>query len=337
MADCPGDASGGAPTCCRWQGGAFAESPLLSDFRLPAELVQSALDALPTPIFFKDRAGRYQGCNRAFTELMGKRADELIGMSVYDLSPPDLARVYAEADEALMASGGQQRYETEVQPPGGERRQVLFYKAAMHDESGQVCGLAGTILDITERKALEQRLSDLADQDALTGLMNRRAILAHLHALHADRRQARQPLCLLMCDVDHFKSINDRFGHAIGDEVLVKVGQALRGHLRDGDRVGRIGGEEFLVVLASTDLDDAHLVADRLRQVIGQIRCETLDGPQGVTVSIGLARSHDDEDWADLLGRADEGLYAAKRTGRDRVVVAQDFSRHLLHKDWRRA
>jgi len=287
---------------------------------LPAQLVQSALDALPTPIFFKDRQGRYQGCNRAFMELMGKTSD-----------------VYFDADEALMSGGGQQRYETQVQPPDGKRRDVLFYKAAMRDDAGEVCGLVGAILDITERKALEKRLADLADLDSLTGLMNRRAILAHLNGLHADRRQSCQPLCLLMCDVDHFKSINDRFGHAIGDDVLIEVAAALRGHLRDGDRVGRIGGEEFLVVLGSTDLDDARMVAERLRQRISQVQVDTLDGPQGVTVSIGLAQSREDEDWADLLGRADEGLYAAKRTGRDRVVVAQEASRHILHKDWRRA
>jgi len=191
------------------------------------------LDALPTPVFFKDRSGRYQGCNRAFTELMGKQPGELIGLTVYDLSPPDLARIYEEADEALMRSGGEQRYETQVQRPDGQRRHVLFYKAAVRDEHGEVCGLVGTILDITERKDLERRLSDLADLDALTGLFNRRAILSHLEGLHADRRQQRLPLCLLMVDVDHFKSINDRFGHAIGDEALVRVASCLRQNLRD--------------------------------------------------------------------------------------------------------
>ncbi|AWI52302.1 sensor domain-containing diguanylate cyclase [Aquabacterium olei] len=311
--------------------------PALFDIRLPSTLVQSVLDALPTPVFFKDRAGRYRGCNRAFTELMGKRPDELLGMSVFDLSPPELARVYQEADEALMLAGGEQRYEAEVQRPNGERLHVLFYKAAVRDEHGVVCGLVGTILDITERKALEHRLADLADRDALTGLLNRRAILAHLEGLHADRRQARQPLCLLMVDVDHFKSINDRFGHAIGDEALVRVAGCLRSNLRDGDRVGRIGGEEFLVVLGSTDLDDARGVAERLRQAVSQIMVETLGGMLQLTVSVGLASSLPDEDWAHVLGRADEGLYAAKRTGRDRVVVAQNEGRHLLSKDWRRS
>ncbi|MFN3887127.1 MAG: GGDEF domain-containing protein [Aquabacterium sp.] len=309
----------------------------LFDIRLPSALVQSVLDALPTPVFFKDRSGRYQGCNRAFTELMGKQPGELIGLTVYDLSPPDLARIYEEADEALMRSGGEQRYETQVQRPDGQRRHVLFYKAAVRDEHGEVCGLVGTILDITERKDLERRLSDLADLDALTGLFNRRAILSHLEGLHADRRQQRLPLCLLMVDVDHFKSINDRFGHAIGDEALVRVASCLRQNLRDGDRVGRIGGEEFLVVLGSTELEDAQGVAERLRLVVAQTCVDTLDGPLRLTVSIGLARSLPDEDWAQVLGRADEGLYAAKRTGRDRVVVAPNEGRHLLHKDWRRA
>jgi diguanylate cyclase (GGDEF)-like protein/PAS domain S-box-containing protein len=316
--------------------GATLPRPLSASL-LPLELVQSALDALPTPVFFKDRAGHYQGCNRAFAELLGQSAQDMIGMSAHELWPAELAQVYAQSDEALMRDGGQQHFETQLQPSGGPLRDVLFYKAVMRDEAGEVCGLVGAILDITERKALEKRLADLADLDSLTGLMNRRAILAHLAGLHADRRQARQPVCLLMCDVDYFKSINDRFGHAIGDEVLVQVAAALRGHLRDGDRVGRIGGEEFLVVLASTDQDDAGVVAERLRQKVSQIRVDTLDGPQGLTVSIGLARSLEGEDWTDALGRADEGLYAAKRAGRDRVVVALETSRQHPYKDWRRA
>jgi diguanylate cyclase (GGDEF)-like protein/PAS domain S-box-containing protein len=305
-------------------------SPLLSP-----DLVQSVLDALPTPVFFKDRAGVYRGCNRAFTQLMGKRPDELIGMTVFDLSPHDLAQVYFDADEALMSAGGEQRYEAQVQTPEGERRDVIFYKTVLRDDSGQVSGLVGTILDITERKALELKLADLAEHDALTSLLNRGAILRHLEHLHADRRLRSQHLCLLMCDVDHFKSINDRHGHAVGDAVLKQVAHGLRQHLRDRDRVGRIGGEEFLVVLDSADLDQARQVAERLRSVVSQQGADMTDSGLKVTVSIGLARSlHPQEDWADVVSRADEGLYVAKRTGRDRVVVADAATKRLLHKDW---
>lgn len=305
---------------------------------LSPDLVQSVLDVLPTPVFFKDRQGRYQGCNRAFTELMGKGCDELQGLTVFDLSPPALAQVYADADEALMLAGGEQRYDAQIQRPNGERRDVVFYKAVLRDASGEVAGLVGTILDITERKALELKLADQAEHDPLTGLLNRRAILAHLDKLYTDRRQVSLPLCLMMCDVDHFKSINDRHGHAVGDEVLQQVAHVLRSNLRDGDQVGRIGGEEFLVVLGSTDMDDARQVADRLRQLVAQMDVAHDDRASlAVTISIGLAQSlRQDEDWAEVITRADEGLYVAKRTGRDRVVVADPSVRGLLSKDWHR-
>lgn len=304
---------------------------------LSPDLVQSVLDALPVPVFFKNRQGAYQGCNKAFTEIMGKRSDELLGMTVFDLSPHDLAQVYFDADEALMASGGEQRYEAQIQTPSGERRDVMFYKAVLRDAQGQVTGLVGTLLDITERKALETRLADLAQHDALTGLFNRRAILAYLDGLHKDRRQVHQPVCLMMIDVDHFKAVNDSHGHAVGDEVLRAVSSCLKAQLRDSDRVGRIGGEEFLCVLDSTDLQDAELVAERLRHELSQLSVASVAGALRLTVSIGLAQSQShEEDWAAVIGRADEGLYEAKRSGRNRVVVAQESTRNWPSQDWRR-
>jgi len=179
----------------------------------------------------------------------------------------------------------------------------------------------------------------MAERDALTGLFNRRAILAHLEALHRDRRQASQSLCLMMCDVDHFKRINDRHGHAKGDEVLRQVAHLLSGKLRDGDRVGRIGGEEFLIVLASADLEDARQVAERLRQQVADLSITCAEGARlDVTISIGVARSlHQDEDWADVIARADAGLYAAKRAGRDKVIVADAHMLPANHKDWHQA
>ena len=145
------------------------------------------------PVFFKDRAGVYRGCNEAFTALLGRTPAEVVGKSVYDLSPPDLAQVYFEADEALMSAGENQRYESQVQAPSGERLDVIFYKTVLRDADGQVSGLVGTILDITDRKRMEQQLADMASRDPLTGLLNRRAILSHLERLHDDRRPQRQP------------------------------------------------------------------------------------------------------------------------------------------------
>ena len=125
--------------------------------QLPPDVIQPVLEALPMPVFFKDRAGIYRGCNLAFTTLLGLCPADVVGKSVFDLSPPDLAQVYFEADEALMSAGQDQRYESQVQTPSGQRLDVIFYKSVLRDTEGQVSGLVGTILDITERKRMEQR------------------------------------------------------------------------------------------------------------------------------------------------------------------------------------
>jgi len=299
----------------------YAGLPVEMLTRLPPELVQTVLDALPTPVFFKDRAGVYQGCNRAYSALMALTVDDFVGKSVFDLWPADLASTYQQADEAVMLAGGEQRYEAQIQLPDGQRRDVLFYKTALKDANGEVAGLVGTVLDITERKAMERQLHELAHTDVLTGLLNRRAILAHLESLHADRRHGQQPLALLMCDVDHFKAINDVHGHEAGDAVLVQVAQLIQQNLREEDRVGRIGGEEFLVVLASTCEVDAGRVAERLRSAVGDARFSWQGQSLAVTLSIGLVHDLPTEgNGHELVRRADNRLYAAKRGGRNRVV-----------------
>jgi diguanylate cyclase (GGDEF)-like protein/PAS domain S-box-containing protein len=301
------------------------------------DFIQAVLDAMPTPVFFKDREGVYQGCNRAFGKLLGRRRSEILGLTVFELSPPEYAQAHAKADVALMQSGGEQRYEALITRCDGERLFVVFHKAAVRGLDGEIIGIVGTILDITDRKALEVKLADLAERDALTGLLNRRAILSYLEALHEDRRKSSQTLCLMMCDVDHFKSINDRYGHGVGDEVLKRVAHVLRSNLRDADRVGRIGGEEFLVVLGTADMDDARQVAERLRHLISQLEMSCDEGKTSlsVTISIGLTQSQVfDDDWASVVSRADQGLYKAKRSGRDCVIVADALMRVEHRKDW---
>lgn len=317
----------------------LVEAPELSIPQVLPDWAQAVLDALPTPIFFKNREGVYQGCNRAFGTLIGRRRRDIVGATVFDLSPREYAQAHFDADASLIQQGGEQCYEAQIARPDGERRFVVFHKAAVRGPDGEISGVVGTILDITDRKALELKLADLAEHDALTGLLNRRAILGHLEALHADRRQSSQALCLMMCDVDHFKSINDRHGHGVGDEVLKRVAHVLRANLRDGDRVGRVGGEEFLIVLGSADMADAQQVAERLRHLISALEVQCDEGKSlSVTISIGLAQSHEgDGDWAQVVSRADEGLYKAKRTGRDRVVVADADTQSSNRKDWRHA
>jgi two-component system, cell cycle response regulator len=176
---------------------------------------------------------------------------------------------------------------------------------------------------VLQEELLEQtrRLESLIFEDALTGLANRRYILTQLSSQVSGARRHGRPLSVAIVDIDHFKPVNDRHGHQTGDKVLVAVARSLAEHLRAEDHLGRLGGEEFLVVLPDTDTTAAE-------RVIGKLRCEAAlatveheGGRIGVTVSIGVA-TWGDEPPEELLRRADGALYDAKTAGRDRAMAA---------------
>jgi diguanylate cyclase (GGDEF)-like protein len=160
-----------------------------------------------------------------------------------------------------------------------------------------------------------------AATDALTGLPNRRAVQDTVRRMIAQAHRSGSPLAAVAIDVDHFKAINDRFGHDRGDDVLAAVAQALAGTLRGSDFVGRQGGEEFLALLPDTDLSGALTAAENLRRAVEALEPDGLDGP--VTASFGVAvHPEDGADHGTLLRTADRALYAAKDRGRNRVEAA---------------
>jgi two-component system cell cycle response regulator len=183
------------------------------------------------------------------------------------------------------------------------------------------------------RKRYEDRLRSnyqkslaMALTDGLTGLYNRRYLLPHLAALLETGKGASRPLSLLLLDIDHFKGVNDLHGHAAGDEVLVEFAQRLSRGLRGIDLAARLGGEEFVVALIDTRLDEALDIADRLRAAMADEPFPIPDSQTGltVTVSIGVAEARREDSPTSLLRRADAALYRAKRLGRNRVEAADD-------------
>jgi diguanylate cyclase (GGDEF)-like protein len=178
-------------------------------------------------------------------------------------------------------------------------------------------------MDPLER-AFHETLLDQSTRDPLTGLGNRAATLAELQSRFDLSRRHGRPISLIMCDLDHFKQINDQYGHGAGDIVLAGFGERVRQNLRGTDLAGRIGGEEFLLVLPETDLEGAMLLAERLRASLSDTPHVLPDGAIQVTCSLGVAQwIPEDKNAGALMGRADQALYAAKREGRNRVVVAQ--------------
>lgn len=179
--------------------------------------------------------------------------------------------------------------------------------------------ILGDLANLTVEQ-LELRL--LATRDGLTGCMRRAHFLASAAQDFALARRRGAPLSCLMIDADHFKRINDQWGHPIGDAVLVSLADAIRSELRRSDTLGRMGGEEFCVFLPDTDLDGARVVAERVRQTISERQIETGDSAVHVTASIGIATLEaDDQSPENLIERADAALYAAKHAGRNRIAA----------------
>ena len=168
----------------------------------------------------------------------------------------------------------------------------------------------------------------LALTDGLTGLYNRRHASKRLEEEIARARRNNTGLCVAMCDVDHFKAINDEFGHSAGDGVLQQIANSLTEYVRRNDIVSRWGGEEFLVIFSEIKLTAARIVAERLRGRLASTP-QVEDGPEQITVSIGLAMLHKGVTADALIEQADQALYRAKARGRNRVEVAGEERRSM--------
>lgn len=184
-----------------------------------------------------------------------------------------------------------------------------------------------------KRRRYHDKLADMLSKsvamaytDSLTGVYNRRYMSAHLDRSIMEIAQSPKPVSVVMFDIDHFKSVNDTYGHASGDEVLKELAKRVSNSIRDFDMLARYGGEEFTLVMPNTKPDVAHMVAERIRNVIANTPFAIPGGqaPLSVTISLGVATTMDPMEVADsLIGRADEALYEAKKSGRNKVISAK--------------
>lgn len=257
--------------------------------------------------------------NPAAEHMFGWPAPEVIGRNLSMLMPltetPDCS--------LLTLSEGMNNGQSQVT---GLRRDGREFPAEVG--ISRVSAPGGTIFtviirDISERKRFEEELLRLATTDALTGLPNRRSFLERAQAEFDRLQRYGGKAGLLMLDIDFFKKVNDNHGHAAGDEVLRGFAQTCRGVLRMTDVAGRLGGEEFAVLLPETACDKAFELAERLRQTLAATPIETTDGALFITVSIGIASlTGDSPSLEQVMAKADEALYRAKSNGRNRVELA---------------
>ena len=207
--------------------------------------------------------------------------------------------------------------------------------AGDHHAAQQAAYLTGYLLMIVNgfgflllvKQKDDSRMAHLASTDCLTGLPNRHAFLERAEGARLLAQRQRQPLALMMVDIDHFKHINDRWGHASGDDALMVFARTAREAMQGHETIGRLGGEEFAMMLPDTGLEAAVLAAERLRLAVRAATVITSGPSYTMTVSIGVVVLDPNEGLGDALARADQALYAAKRAGRDRVEIGDALRR----------
>lgn len=270
------------------------------------------------------RTGEVRFVSPSAREVLGHEPGAIMGENILRfVDRAHVNRVLAARQEALAVPGRTVRLETRSAPAEGPALWLETKIRAVADEEGDIIGLVCSVRDISERKAAERELTRAANTDALTGLANRRAFMASLaQSLYAARTSGVSAI-LVLVDIDHFKSVNDRYGHATGDEVLRSVAALGTSLLTEKDMMARIGGEEFALLLHGLTLDQACTLCERLR---GEIASAALfDGrrtPFNVTISLGLSPLKGPETLAQAMEAADEALYRAKRQGRNQIQVA---------------
>lgn len=283
------------------------------------QLLARALDATSDPVLVTDAQAHITFVNAAFSRVTGYRVEEVMGKTPAMLRSGEHEEAFYQTLRDTLKAGKDFRA-TFI----NRRRDGSVYHAEQSispvtDEKGRITHYVSVTKDISERVEKERGLVHEANHDTLTELYNRRFGEQVLKSAHLNARTHGEPLSLLLCDIDHFKQVNDRYGHPAGDRIIVSVAKALKQAVRGKDVVVRWGGEEFLVLLEDCPEAPGQQLAERIR-----LRVEGLtDAEVGqVTLSLGLATLATDESVDRLIERADAALYAAKQSGRNRVSVA---------------
>lgn len=295
----------------------------LEDEKTPTVFVSSAfrLDRATLTMVAGPQMGAVLGI-RENEVLLGRGAD-----ATFSVDEPSVSRRHARL---ALTETGEYRIEDLGSTNGTYVDGRAIHQTVLHTgdrvQLGRVCAFRFAIVDEGE-ESLQRRLYEASTRDALTGVANRRCLVEGLVVELAYARRKKRPLSLLLLDIDHFKGVNDTFGHLVGDHVLQAIGKRGTEVVRAGDLFARYGGEEFAVIARETDHAQALLLAERLRAAIGELRVEAGDGSVAVTISIGvvsLAETDPESDELALFARADARLYLAKRAGRNRVWATDD-------------
>jgi len=306
--------------------------------------LKNIVNTIPDLLWIKNTEGQYLACNTKFEQLYGAKESEIIGKNDFDFVDQVSANSSRDQDHKALKEELHTYEERLTFDDSGYKGVFETIKTPMKDSKGNVIGVLGIARDISEHKAREKQLRMHANYDMLTGLANRSLFMDRLSHLMTLRKSDSQYSAVLFIDIDHFKDINDTFGHSTGDTILKLVSKSLHNAVRNEDTLSRYGGDEFTILLENinTPLDAAKIVENILDTLKTPFTIE--DNQFYVTASIGITISPDDScDPETLLRFADIAMYKAKDDGRNSYAFyTQDLSeeaqeRLLLEQDLRNA
>ncbi len=288
---------------------------LENQLRDERDLSDAIIHSLPGVFYLLDHQGRLQRWNQNLEHVTERSASELAHAPAWSLFDPRDAPRVKDAIDAVLRDGAFE-IDAEIKTPSGSN--IPFHFTGLRVVLAGQQYVTGAGIDISTRKALEADLRHQANHDALTGLVNRHHFESALRDELTRSKRYDTPLALIMMDIDRFKTINDRFGHPVGDQVLCRFAEALKDRIRATDTLARWGGEEFMILLPQTDIHSGLLMAEALRTLAAET---PMPGPGQITLSAAVTVPRDGEPEHELLSRLDAGLYRAKRMGRNRVVT----------------
>lgn len=296
------------------------QSEIEAQLRESEQNFRRLFDSLQDVYYRTNAQGVVQHVGPGVRRVLGYEPHEIEGRTAESYYPHSTDRDAFKA--AILADGEVSDFPGQMVRRDGQVIDISISSHALYDHAGNFAGVEGIYRDVTQRKNLERELQRLATTDMLTGIANRRAFLETAESAYAHSCRSGEPLTLLMLDLDHFKAINDRYGHLEGDRALVAFAQAVKSQLRASDAVGRLGGEEFGVLLPLTTLAEGLEAAHRILQSVRALQLSDDTGQAyRITTSLGVgAFRQSDRSLRDMLDRADQALYLAKHRGRDQIA-----------------
>ena len=294
---------------------------LEEELRRQRLLLNTILDHVDAHIYMRDEQYRFHYVNRKSAALFDKSPDEIIGKCVDELMDVETAARIQQLDCEVFRTGKTCSAQDEFVDSEGRKHYFWTVKAPLDPNPDGLRMLVGISTEITELREAHEKMRRLSLTDSLTSLRNRRDFIDHMGSELSRARRSKTLTALLLMDLDHFKSVNDRFGHLVGDQVLVRLAELIHSMIRREDFAGRLGGEEFGVLMPATDEASALNAAERLRRALAEVIFPLPDGQSfQVTMSIGVVVCKAGQlSSEEFYRRADQAMYRAKHAGRNCV------------------